>query len=206
MVVALDLATGATESIAVAAGREASVTEEFGYYILPFGIRSGFAARAGRVGVISTETIGARVYYASGGLERIIRHPVPARPVTQEDFENWLQSWIQSPHLPDGSRAPADRRAVFRRIIEESPWGDTWPQLNSVDFGAEGNLWLEGVSPLGAPPAPYYVFSPEGVWLGEVALPPGRQRCFQFGKDFVLGVWADESDFPYLRMYALTKG
>ena len=129
MVVAMDLATGAADSIVVVPGQEASVTPRegggFGYYVLPFGISNGFAARAGRVAVISTETIGARVYFASGRLERIIRHPVTARPVTQEDFEDWVEAWIRSPHLPDGSRAPAEWVAAFQRIIEESPRGDT---------------------------------------------------------------------------------
>jgi hypothetical protein len=204
MVVALDLATGVADSIVVVPGQEASLTEEFGYYILPFGIKSGFAVRAGRVAVISTETIGARVHDASGRLDRIIRHPIPARPVTQEDFEDWLQSWIGSPHLPDGSRAPDGWVATFRRIIEESPRGETWPLLNSARFDGEGNLWLERA--FGDPRPPYDVFSPEGVWLGQLTLPPGRQRCFQFGKDFVLGVWRDEMEVPYVRMYALNKG
>jgi hypothetical protein len=155
------------------------------------------------VAVISTETIGARVYFVSGGLELIIRHPVPARPVTQEDFEDWLESWVRSPRLPDGSPAPAEWVAAFRRTIEESPRGDTWPQLNSVDLDAEGNLWLE--REFGDPRAPYDVFSPEGVWLGQVTLPPGRQRCFHFGKDFVLGVWRDQMEVPYVRMYSLEK-
>lgn len=208
MAVALDLATGAADSIVVVPGQEASVTPRegggFGYYYLPFGIKNGFAARAGRVAVISTDTIGARVYFASGGLERIIRHPVSARPVTQEDFEGFVETFIRS-QLPEGSGAPAEQVAALRRILEENPRGDTWPQLSSVDFDAEGNLWLERFSKFGDPRAPYDVFSPEGVWLGQVTLPPGRQRCFQFGEDFVLGVWKDQLEVPYVRMYSLEK-
>lgn len=200
MAVALDLATGANDSIVVVPGQEASVTPRegggFGYYYLPFGIKNGFAARAGRVAVISTETIGARVHLASGRLERIIRRPVSARPVTQEDFDDFVEAWARSPRFPDGTRVPAEYVAALRQTLEENPRGDTWPQLESVDFDAEGNLWLERASKFGDPRAPYDVFSREGVWLGQVSLPPGRQRCFQFGDDFVLGVWTDQLDLP----------
>jgi hypothetical protein len=55
-------------------------------------------------------------------------------------------------------------------------------------------------------PAPYYVFSPTGAWLGELTLPPHRVACHQIGNDFVLGVWVDELDVQYVRMYALEKG
>jgi hypothetical protein len=206
MVVALDLATGAADSIVVVAGMETVTTGEFGWSIfrLPFGIMNGFAARAGRVAVISTETIGARVYFGSGGLERIIRHPAPARPATQGDWEDWLEEWKRSPYRLDGSPYPAEGVEQLLWAFEQSPRADTWPQLRSVDLDAEGNLWLE--REFGDPRPPYYVFSPQGVWLGQLTLPPGRHRCFQFGEDFVLGVWKDELDVPYVRMYALIKG
>ncbi len=67
---------------------------------------------------------------------------------------------------------------------------------------------------IGAPPRPFQVFSAEGTWLGEVALPPGQDRgahprrapSFQIGPDFIPGMCRDEMDGQYVRLYGLLKG
>lgn len=209
MAVTFDIVTGASDSIVVVPGEEARVTPRegggFGYYRLPFRKENDFAVGQGMLAVISNEAIAARVFSADGRLERILRHPLPPRPVTQQDIEDFVEDIVES-YYPDGSNASAGEVASFREYLIEGPWGDTWPFLDQVQIDSEGNLWLQHYAHVGDPPGPYYVFSPTGVWLGEVALPPHCAACFQIGKDFILGVWTDEMDVQYVRMYRLEKG
>ena len=69
-----------------------------------------------------------------------------------------------------------------------------------------GALWLRTgrhFPPL-APSHEWTVFSQEGALLGTVTL-PDRFEPFHFGTDEVLGVWKDEMDVEFVRVYALRK-
>ena len=48
------------------------------------------------------------------------------------------------------------------------------------------------------------VFDPDGIWLGTVATPRGL-RVTEIGTDYVVGVWRDELDVEYIRVYDLEK-
>jgi hypothetical protein len=209
MAVTVDIVTGASDSIVVVPGEEAQVTPRegggFGYYRLPFREENDFAVGQGKLAAISNESVAARVFSADGRLELVLRHPLPARAVTEQDIEEFVEDIVES-YYPEGSKASAGEAAGLREYVREGPWGDTWPFLDQVQIDSEGNLWLQHYAHIGDPPGPYYVFSPTGVWLGEVALPPRCAACYQIGEDFILGVWTDEMDVQYVRMYRLDKG
>ncbi len=65
----------------------------------------------------------------------------------------------------------------------------------------------------GAEPPPFEILAPDGTWLGSVSLPPGLHRAFiqyqapymEIGDDYVLGVWTDELDVQYVRMYRINR-
>ena len=56
-------------------------------------------------------------------------------------------------------------------------------------------------------------FAPDGTWLGTVSLPPRLVRAYihyrspylEIGDDYILGVWKDELDVQYVRMYRLNR-
>ncbi len=87
------------------------------------------------------------------------------------------------------------------------------PVLRSVHVDAAGNLWVAPYHIAGAEPPPFEVHAPDGTWLGSAALPPGLQRGFvqyqapymEIGDDYVLGVWTDELDVQYVRVYRLNR-
>ena len=94
----------------------------------------------------------------------------------------------------------------------------TLPVLHSLHLDAVGNLWVEPYSLPGADVAPFQVYTPDGTWLGTVAMPPGlsleagglrtgtgSKSAFEIGDDYILGVWRDELDVEYVRLYALEK-
>jgi hypothetical protein len=53
-------------------------------------------------------------------------------------------------------------------------------------------------------PRNWMVFRPDGRWLGNVDMPP-RFTVHEIGEAWVLGVWKDEYDVPFVRRYALVK-
>ncbi len=67
-----------------------------------------------------------------------------------------------------------------------------------------GMVWLRTGRhfPPKAPSNEWTGFSREGVLLGTLSLPE-RLEVLEFGEDYVLGVWKDEMDVEYVRLYAL---
>ena len=69
---------------------------------------------------------------------------------------------------------------------------------------AERNLWAERYrTPWEANPT-WFVFDEQGVWLGEVATPPGL-HVFEIGSDYVLGRYRDEFDVQSVVMIPLDR-
>jgi hypothetical protein len=84
--------------------------------------------------------------------------------------------------------------------------------FRGADVDADGNIWLHAYPRSGEDPQSAQVFSPEGRWLGEVAVPAGLKRVnelepapLEIGADYVLGVWQDEADVDHVRLYRLAK-
>jgi hypothetical protein len=67
-----------------------------------------------------------------------------------------------------------------------------------------GNLWVQDyMVPSDRVPV-WTVFDQDGVLLGSVAFPEGFD-CLDIGDEYVLGLWRDEDDVEYVRMYDLVK-
>ena len=83
---------------------------------------------------------------------------------------------------------------------------ESHPAFGRIYVDLPGNLWVLRTSPdrVPADPEPWDVFDPEGVWLGAVAL-PARFTMREIGDDYVAGVWRDELDVEYVRVYRLLK-
>jgi hypothetical protein len=69
---------------------------------------------------------------------------------------------------------------------------------------SEGNLWVADYSEERDDEGTWSVFDPEGRFLGTVETPTGG-RVHQIGDDFVLGIWRDELNVEYVRLYELMK-
>lgn len=150
---------------------------------------------------------GERWYYGSGDryeievrvmdgtLERLIRRPVPNRPVTEELIE-------------ERERRLRERRAA-RGVTTPSPFDDIpypadMPPYEEFRLDAGGNLWVAYYR-LEEEPIRWAVFDPEGRWLGDIETPPNG-RVSDIGDDYVLGVWRGELDVQQVRVYRLVKG
>ena len=215
--VALDLSDGTVRSLMVLPGHEANVRVRDGgrWSISSYVFFKGpeYAAAAGRVAVIDTEAWSVNlVSPRDGTISAIHRHDIAPREATAALFDSHLDGIVEIAFPDPHAAAPGDVQRL-RRMWREFPRASQLPVLRSVHIDATGHLWLAPYHVAGADPPPFEVHAPDGTWLGSVALPPGLQRAFvqyqapymELGDDYVLGVWADDLDVQYVRMYRIAK-
>jgi len=216
IVATLDLRTGGLDSVAFVPGSEASVVARpnggytHGRYI--FGKGNEFAAGAGRIAIVSTDTFAVQVVGLDGAPFLSIRRDVQLSPATDQEFDEYVEGTVGLV-FPDEEGARGDDAETFRRSLRNAPRASTLPILRSLEMDTQGNLWVERYFHPGEDPLPYMVFRSDGTWLGEVPMPSGLQRGFiayqapylQIGSDFLLGVFTDEMGVQYVRMHGLVK-
>jgi len=140
-----------------------------------------------------------RVYTADGALERVIRASHRDLAVTEAAREAYREQ--------QRSRATDDAsRAQIERALAEVEFPATLPPYERMLVDEEDHLWVQDyLLPGHEGPTTWSVFDPEGRLLGVVEL-PARFEPRQIGGDFILGVWQDELDVSYVRLYALERG
>ena len=207
--VAVALGDGSANDLIVVPGEEVYMRggRRGGRYA--FGNMPEFGAAADRVAVIDTEAWSVRVLSpADGTIERIVRRDVAPREATDALFEEHLAGIIAM-----FSSAPPEEVDRIRQMWRDFPRAPVLPVLRSIHVDATGHLWLQPYFVAGAEPPPFEIHAPDGSWLGSVSVPPGLERAFiqyqapymEIGKDYILGVWTDELDVQYVRMYRINK-
>ncbi|MXW08895.1 MAG: hypothetical protein F4X47_16000 [Gammaproteobacteria bacterium] len=216
-VATLDPADGTVRSLIVVPGREQVVRarEEGGLsqgtYI--FAKEPEYGAAAGRLAVIDTEAWSVRMISPrDGATTAVFRRDLAPREATGALFELHLDGIVEIAFADPDQTAP-ERVDGLRRMWRGMPRAPHLPVLRSIHVDGTGHLWLQPYYVAGADPPPFEVHAPNGTWLGSVALPPGLHRAFiqyqapymEIGDDYVLGVWTDELDVQYVRMYRINK-
>ena len=215
--VAVDLKDGSATSLIVVDGEEVVLRagDGNGYsenrYV--FGNMPEFGAAAGTFAVIDTEAHQVQlVSPLDGAIERIIRREVAPKAVTDAVFEAELEGIVQMV-FPNRDAVPAEQVEVVRRMWRGYARAPVLPVLRSVHVDAQDDVWVAPFHLAGADPLPFDAFAPDGTWLGTVSLPPRLVRAYihyrspylEIGDDYVLGVWTDELDVQYVRMYRLNR-
>lgn len=216
-VAALDLADGAVRSLIELPGREAYVEarEEgrysHGTYVFANGPEYG--AAAGRLAVIDTEAWSVRLISPHDGtITAVLQREVARRAATAAFFDLHLDG-IVALAFADPDQSAAEDVERVRRMWQGFTRAPHLPVLRSVHVDAAGHVWLQPYYVAGAEPPPFEILAPDGTWLGSVTLPPGLHRAFiqyqapymEIGDDYVLGVWTDELDVQYVRMYRINR-
>ena len=160
---------------------------------------------AGALAVADTEAFSIRlVSLRDGFTSRIVRRDEPMVSVTEEHVEAFLDWMVWRNQVWGGmteEQAEAQRPA-WRQL----PIAPTLPLLSAIHLDRAGNLWVRPYSLPRAESLPYEVYAPDGTWLGNLATPPGLQvGDGEIGDDYILGVWMDEQDVEYVRMYRLAR-
>lgn len=136
---------------------------------------------------------------AEGAVRRILRRPVEPTAVTDSMIAEFVEIQL------DRVRTFAGEAAVprYRRSFEEEAWLEHLPVLGAFLVDDEGRLWVGSVEwPSQGVVARWSLFSPDGVWIGDVESPEGL-RILDIREGRVLGVWRDELDVPRVRVHRI---
>ncbi len=143
-----------------------------------------------------------RVLSEDSRLVRIMRWETPRDSITEEEWNRWFQQrdryLAQSPYEapafpPRGEHPdPGFKPAYAGLMVDEAGYlwvrEYTFPTFIEPDRG----------------PQRWWVFDPEGQWLGEISTPAGF-RVEGITKDFVMGVSSGGDDVERVELYSLRK-
>lgn len=150
-----------------------------------------------RVYVMSTKDPSLRVYDPAFNLVAIHRLGREPRPVTQADIDRWVQWNLDTMGASAFEQATPDTR----RFLEEHDYAETYPLFAGpwiVDD--RGHVWIpEYDFPWSST---WTVFTPAGVYLGQVEMPDGFEAHHVRG-DRVVGRWRDELDVEHVRVHRI---
>lgn len=163
----------------------------------PFGRTTNVAVSGDLVYAGSADTYEVGVYRSGAGLERLIRLARAPREVTPAVIESLKEE-----------RLGAARDAEARRAVEQQfaslEFPEYLPAYRAIRVDAAGVLWVEDYRLPGDEVARWQLFDREGGWLTTVELPT-QLRVLEIGTDQMLGLWRDEWDVEYLRVYGVDR-
>ena len=167
-----------------------------------------------RLAYASNDAYRISVYGPDGELERIVTFPHEVQPVTGAEQEIVL----------DMVRASMERSGAPPQAIDQMVgamgFADNWPAFARLRGGPHGTLWVQRLRDLsdmsdderdnwnpqldqGGPI--WDVFESDGRYGGGVEL-PARFTPFALEEDRIYGVFRDDFDVQYVRVYALDTG
>ena len=164
----------------------------------PFTPMTMVAVHDDKVFVGTSDTYEIQVYALDGTLGRLIRKdhtPVKVTEEMQQSFRERLESALSG----------NPQAAPFIELYDDIPYPETTPAYSQIRVDELGYLWVQQYPEDDDDPMVWSVFDPEGEFLGTVNMPP-RFVVSQIGSDYVLGMWTDDVEVQYVRMYDLTKG
>jgi len=164
---------------------------------LPFGRSTEAVVSGDRFYAGHSERYEIVRYSPAGAPDLIVRLDRPPAPIPPGDLERYKAEQMED--------ADASFRQQAARNLEEMPYPATYPAFADAVADPQGNLWLLDYPRPGNDERRWTVFSPEGTALGTVVTPPGL-RMLDVGSDYLLGVWQDDLDVEYVRLYRLDRG
>ena len=168
---------------------------------LVFGRTLQVAAGEGEVFVGESADYEISVYGRDGKLKRLIRHEVPARPVTDS---------MKRAH-EDASAREATARAAARgspvSAPDEARYAKSLPPYTSLRAGRDGSLWVRrNVTVLLSDSVRVHrwdVFAPDGRWRAAIDLPADLD-LLDSGPDYALGAWRNPEGVEFVHLYRFT--
>jgi hypothetical protein len=166
-------------------------------YRTPFGPTPIYGSSQDRIYVVESFSGEVKGFDYEGDLREIFRPSIPASVILEEDYEREKERSINF----DPSY---DNRPIVERLFREIPHRTEGPAVGGLTVDLDGNLWLELYSPREGLGRKWIVLAPDGSPRARVQ-GPARFTPFEIGSDFLLGVWTDEMEIPYVRRYPLRK-
>jgi hypothetical protein len=162
----------------------------------PFATNTSWAAGAadGTI-VVGDNALPQFVLFGPAGGKRIVRWSAEPEPVSSDEVEAWLDrqrsaSWTKG-------RLPRFERAWAQMDVPE-----TKAYFDEVVIGRTGIVWIRADWDEESRVSSFLGFDADGAFVGRTRI-PGAFKVFDIGDDWVLGLYRDESDVEYVRLYAL---
>ena len=162
----------------------------------PFGRDLATAVGGDRFYVGENDRYEIAVYSADGKLAQLVRRRVGARRVTRADRKALDSARVAS----FNGNIPPDTKREYAAI----PVPSTMPAYRWMRASRDGHLWVQDYLAHRDTVARWSVFDPDGRFLGSVPM-PRRFEPMEIGDDYALGVWRDDLNVQYVRLYTLHK-
>lgn len=196
----LDTAGHFRNTIATLPGREVIVSSESGRAVMSAPV----VARAANATLASAAVVAGdqseyefRVHALDGTPQRIVRWSGVNLRLSRSDLDAAIETRLMD--VPDAER-PARRVA-----LAAMPHPATRPAYSTLLADDEDNIWAGAWTATGEPPGTWSVFTAEGRYLGDVAMPEAFTPL-SWTNGLVVGVWRDDLGVEHLRAYRIARG
>ncbi|MEX0893088.1 MAG: hypothetical protein WEB88_13050 [Gemmatimonadota bacterium] len=162
---------------------------------IPFGLRQNVENDGERIYHGDGSSFQVTVRALDGTVQRLARIMRPRLPVDDALWARYRETEL-------AGASAAGRSAVENRL-GTFPRPDSVPAFMQILTTRDGGLWLQHYPLPGDSTSTWSMLDADGRWLGDVTTPP-RFRVTDARADTVLGVWRDELDVSYIRVYHLT--
>jgi hypothetical protein len=136
------------------------------------------------------------LYRTDGTLRSLLRRPGVDLTLDDQAYEAAVEERVAA--------VPEQARAGIRDLYLNEVRPERTPAYARFLVDGEDHLWVQDFAYQGEARG-WSVFDPDGAWLGVVELPESFQMTHVLS-DRVAGIWRDELDIEYARVYALERG
>lgn len=162
----------------------------------PFG-RGTLVATAGERILVGTSTsFGVRVYDGDGTLRALYRAPDPELSIRPEYLDRYRDELLAG--------TASEGHPAVERFVRELPLPPAFPAYDRMLADSDGNLWLRRFRRPGEEEVPWAVLDPDGVWLGDVTVPP-ELEVTEIGSDYLLGIHTDDLGVQRVQLHGLVR-
>lgn len=170
----------------------------------PFPKTTWIAVKENSIYVGTANAMEISVLNSDGTVEAVFRYPEADLVVRQEDRDWWGSRMAEMPMAMTGRSITPEDQQMLEMVLAALVFPETRAAYSELRMDRTGSVWLRTGRHFltAAPSKEWTVFSEEGVLLGTLSLPE-RFEVLEFGEDYALGVWKDEMDVEFVRVYSL---
>ena len=140
------------------------------------------------------------VYGTDGSLKRLFRAAIKRRAITDEMIDKERDDQIES--YTNLGMNWTDVRMAWTRM----PIADSTAAIENVYWDGTEHFWVQRWFWDQSDDIPTFdVVNQEGRWMGTVTLPEDCGEPLAFSPDYLLTLWEDDLEVPYVRVYRIKR-
>lgn len=163
----------------------------------PLGRLTSVAIGSRAVYVGTGDAFEVAVYSLGGQRVGTVREARPVTALTRAHVDRYIREQV-------ARRSRGSDKREYETFLRGLEFPPILPAFAEIAVDADDQLWIEEYPVPGGSSNAWRVYSAAGGLLTTVAMPPGL-RALEVGVDYILGVWRDESDVEFVRIYRLVK-